>query len=447
MALSLRFRNPWYLRPRFFGVVGGLVVILTLGHWYAALFSAGQVGLALLGAVLLGDAWLLNRNARLKGERRLPALLSMGDENQITLSILYKGKGRLRARVHEELPKLLQRRNVVFEFHLQAKATQIVSYTVRPLERGDYPFGRTLVYLHSAIGLVERCVSLENAQTVKTYPSIRQMRQYELMLQPQTAAFGGLKKVRRLGQSYEFDQIKQYVQGDNYRSINWKATGRRNELMVNQYQEERSQAVYSVIDCSRPMQRPFDGLRLMDYAVNTSLVMANIALNKYDKAGLITYREKMGDFVAAQRQPQQLRRLLEHLYRVEASDDEADYDSLYLNLIRRIPQRSLLLWYTDLPESPIRLEELMRCWRRIARQHLLVLYCFQDTELLDLERQLAESSHQAYEKVLAGRMIRKKRDQASRLKHFGLSTVLTTPQELSLNSVNQYLALKARGRI
>ena len=447
MAELLRLHNPWFLRPRFFWIMGGLALILILGHWFSGLFTAGQVGLAFLGIVLLGDGWHLSRNGRLYGDRRLPALLSLGDENQATLSILYKGNGHLRARVHEELPALLQRRNVVFVFPLHTGITQIETYTVRPLERGDYHFGRTLVYLRSRVGLVERRVSLENSQTVKAYPSIRQMRRYALMLQPQTATLNGVKKVRRPGQRNEFEQIKQYVQGDQYRSINWKATGRRNELMVNQYQDERSQAVYSVIDCSRPMQRPFDGLRLMDYAVNTSLVMANIALNKYDKAGLMTYRNKMDDFVAAQRQSQQLRRLLERLYRVEASEDEADYESLYLNIIRRIPQRSLLLWYTDLPSSPIRLEEMMNCWRRIARRHLLVVYCFQDTELLALERQPADTIHQAFEKVVAGRMIRKKRDQTQRLKHFGLSTVLTTPQDLSLNTVNQYLALKARGRI
>ena len=81
-----------------------------------------------------------------------------------------------------------------------------------------------------------------------------------------------IKKIRRLGNNNEFEQIKNYVQGDDYRSINWKATSRRGELMVNQYQDERSQQVYCLIDKSRSMRMPFKGMTLLDWAPKAALL-------------------------------------------------------------------------------------------------------------------------------------------------------------------------------
>ena len=99
--------------------------------------------------------------------------------------------------------------------------------------------------------------------------------------------------MRRIGHSYEFEQIKNYVRGDDYRSINWKATSRRGHLMVNQYEDERAQQVYNIIDKSRSMKMPFNGMSLLDYAINTSLVISNVALQKHDRAGLMTFSDKM----------------------------------------------------------------------------------------------------------------------------------------------------------
>jgi uncharacterized protein (DUF58 family) len=103
----------------------------------------------------------------------------------------------------------------------------------------------------------------------------------------------GIKKIRRLGHNNEFEQIKNYVQGDDIRTVNWKATSRRNELMVNQYQDERAQHIYSVIDKSRSMRMPFNDLTLLDYSINSTLAFSNICLRKGDKVGLMTYSDKL----------------------------------------------------------------------------------------------------------------------------------------------------------
>ena len=120
------------------------------------------------------------------------------------------------------------------------------------------------------------------------------MKRFELKSFHKLSDKKGIKKMRRIGHSYEFEQIKNYVRGDDYRSINWKATSRRAQLMVNQFQDERAQQVYSMIDKSHAMKMPFNELSLMDYAINTSLVIPNVALQKHDRAGLLTFSDKIG---------------------------------------------------------------------------------------------------------------------------------------------------------
>src|SRR5690606_40532545 len=117
-------------------------------------------------------------------------------------------------------------------------------------------------------------------KTVPVYPSFRQMRKYELPAISNRLTEFGIKKIRRIGQNREFEQIKEYVVGDDYRTINWKATARRGTLMVNTYQDERAQQVYAVIDKGRTMKMPFEGMTLLDYDINASLVISNIAIRK-----------------------------------------------------------------------------------------------------------------------------------------------------------------------
>ena len=123
----------------------------------------------------------------------------------------------------------------------------------------------------------------------------------------------GVKRIRRLGHSMEFEQIKEYVRGDDYRTINWKATARKDGLMVNNYTDERSQQIYCLINKGRVMKMPFAGMTLLDYAINASLVLSNVALVKQDKAGLITFAENLDTFILADKKPTQMNLLLETL--------------------------------------------------------------------------------------------------------------------------------------
>jgi len=273
-----------------------------------------------------------------------------------------------------------------------------------------------------------------------------QMKKYELMAFASISNFQGIKKVRRLGHSYEFEQIKTYVQGDDIRSINWKATSRKNQLMVNQYEDERSQQVYSIIDKSRSMRMPFNGLSLLDYAINTSLVISNIALKKHDKTGLISFSDKMGSTVRADKGKVQLKKILQALYNEKEARLEANYELLFHAIRNIIKSRSLIFLYLNF-ESAYALERALPVLRRINAHHLLVVMIFENTELESFSSKKAEYIRDIYTQTIAQKMVLEKKHLAIKLRKQGIQTILTKPENLSMNTVNKYLELKAKGLI
>jgi uncharacterized protein (DUF58 family) len=214
--------------------------------------------------------------------------------------------------------------------------------------------------------------------------------------------------------------------------------------MVNQFRDERAQPVYCLIDKGRLMQMPFSGMTLLDYAINTSLVMSYIAIRKEDNAGLLTFADHVDDFVSAGRRNNQLYRLSEALYKQETAFLEADFERLYVAISRYFTHRSLLLLFTNF-ESMTGLKRQLPYLRKIAEKHVVVVIFFQNTELKTLIDVPATTLRDIYHQTIAEKMQAEKEVMVSLLRQWGLIGLLTSPQELTADTINKYLELKARG--
>lgn len=436
-----------FLTNRFFWLLGGFIVLFGLSFAVEVLLPVVQALFVLAMAALVLDGWLLfNKNVRVTAERELPKLFNLGDENAIRIKVQNRANLKLDIGIIDELPVQFQIRDFEKKITLETDEERTIQYELRPVERGEYVFGAINLYLSSLIGLVQRRMRVETAAKVPVYPSILQMKQFELKAFNRTAQFAGIKKMRRIGHSYEFEQIKNYVRGDDYRSINWKASSRRAELMVNQYEDERAQQVYCVIDKSRAMRMPFHGLSLMDYAINTSLVISNVALQKYDRAGLITFSDKIGSTIKADNHPTQLNKILQALYKEKERQLEANYELLYHALRKLVNRRSLLLLYTNF-ESMYALERVLPLLRRINTFHLLVVIFFENTEIRDFAYKKVETLEDIYHQTVAQKFLAEKSQMVQKLHQYGIQAVLTAPEDLSINTINKYLELKSRGLI
>jgi uncharacterized protein (DUF58 family) len=395
--------------------------------------------------LLVFDILLLYRTKNaIKASRNLPDKFSNGDKNPVDILVSNQYSSSIHIKIIDELPVQFQERSFEIKEIIQKSDSKTFPYTVRPTERGEYHFGGLQIFVSTTLGFAQRKFSFNQDAMVPNYPSFLQLRKYELMAFTNKLRDYGLKKIRRIGHTMEFEQIKDYVQGDDVRNINWKASAKRNQLMINQFQDEKSQPVYSVIDKGRVMKMPFEELKLVDYAINSTLVISNIALKKGDKAGMFSFSDKVSNQVMAQKRASQMNLILETLYNLDTDFKESDFARLYIDIKRSITQRSLLLLYTNF-ETMDALHRQLPYLQAIAKNHLLVVIFFENTELKELVKQPAVSTQDIYQKTIAEKFIYEKKLIVTELNKYGIQTILTEPQQLTVNTINKYLEIKARG--
>ena len=441
-----QFFKHTYLTFRFFLIAMAFVALFIMSYIYPGLLSiVTALFFVAIGLVFI-DVILLFKQKGITASRLLPEKLSNGDDNPIELTLQNNYNFTTDLLLIDEMPFQYQKRDFEINTQLSKQDQKKITYTLRPLERGEYYFGNLNVYANSPIGLVTRRFQFAKDAMVPNYPSFLQLRKYMLLAFSNKLFEYGLKKIRRIGHTMEFEQIKDYVNGDDIRNINWKATAKRNQLMVNQFQDERSQPIYSVIDKGRAMKMPFEGLSLLDYAINATLVISNVALKKQDKAGMFTFSRKVENKVVAERRPSQMNKILETLYNVNTDFSESDFSRLYIDVKRSITQRALLLLYTNF-ETLDALHRQLPYLQAMAKNHLLVVIFFENTELEKLTKVEATSTFEIVQKTVAEKFMYEKKLIVNELQKHGIQSILTTPEHLTINTINKYLEIKARGLI
>ncbi len=439
--------KSFYLSSRFFIVTAALVFLFVLSYFSPPLLVISNLLFAAMVFLLISDAFILFVNKKgIYSYRAAPNRLSNGDDNEIKIFLENKYAFKINCEIIDEIPFDFQKRDLSFKLLVEPGTTRIFTYTLRPVKRGEYNFGSTNIYAASPIGFVRRRFSFEGEKIVPVYPSYIQMKKYELMAISDRLTEAGVKRIRRIGHSMEFDHIKDYVRGDDYRTINWKATARKTRLMVNHFDDEKSQQVYSVIDIGRVMKMPFEGMSLLDYAINSSLVISSIAMHKQDKAGLVTFSNKVSNILPADRQARQIQKILEVLYNQKTDFLESDFEILVSTILQKISHRSLILLYTNF-ESVSALQRQLAYLRRLSQAHLVIVILFINTELFELIDAPANSVEKIYHKTIAEKFAFEKRLIVKELSRYSIQSILTTPQNLSVNTINKYLELKARGLI
>ncbi|SIS98825.1 Uncharacterized conserved protein, DUF58 family, contains vWF domain [Zobellia uliginosa] len=441
----MQFIRSLYIHNVFFRYIALLAACFIMSYWLPALYPIAWLLTMLLAALLLFDLYLLYAAPKaIRGLRTLPKKLSNSDENPITIQFESHYPFTTYLSIIDELPVQFQKRDFEYKTRLKNGEKREHRYTVRPVERGEYVFGHLNIYASSPLRIIKRRFVFQKDQMVPVYPSIIQMQQYDFLAMNNRLTEVGLKKIRRIGHTQEFEQIKEYVLGDDYRTVNWKATAKNNQLMVNQYQDERSQPIYSVIDTGRVMKMPFNGLKLLDYAINSALAFSNVALKRNDKTGMITFSKKIESFVPAIQKITHLNTILEKLYHINTEFTDADYGMLYAHIKRNVNQRSLLLLYTNF-EHISALKRQLPFLVAIAKKHLLVVIFFENTELEELITKEAEDLQGIYHKTIAEKFSLEKRLMQKELQKYGIQTILTQPEKLTVNTINTYLEIKARG--
>ncbi|QQV03093.1 MULTISPECIES: DUF58 domain-containing protein [Chryseobacterium] len=434
-----------YINTRFFFALIGVGMLYILAFFFPFLMILGHSALLLMFFVVFVDYLLVFRpKDAVSAQRILPEKMSNGDENFIKIDIKNNYLFKIYVKVIDEIPFQFQKRDFLITKEIRSGKNVFFQYSLEPKDRGEYNFGALNVYASSPVGFISRRFIFQKDASLVCYPSFIHLRKYELMALQNEFLLGGIKKIRKLGHTMEFEQIKEYVPGDDVRTINWKATSKTSRLMVNQFQDEKAQRIFMLIDKGRTMKMPFNGLSLLDYSINATMALSHIILKKGDRAGMMTFSKKAENKVAADNKSGQLRKISEALYNIKTDFFESDFNRLYQDVKYSLNQRSLVLLFTNF-ETLDGLNRQMKYLRGIAKNHLLVVVFFKNTEVQKIIHSNPESMQEIYDEIIAEKFEFEKKLIIQELRKYGIYSVYTLPENLNVEVINKYLEIKARG--
>ncbi len=439
------YLNSWsmFLTTRFYILTAVAALTVGAGYAFSPLYTVGWILVGMIAVAFVADCFMLWTVDALMAVRHCPERLSNGDDNELKIDVESIYRFPIYLHIIDELPVVFQRRDMDFRVKLAARSSGSVTYTLRPTKRGLFYFGHLLLFAATPIGLMRRRYVFEEEWNVAVYPSFQRLHRYELAAMNHRLTEVGIKRVRHTGNNTEFEQIRDYVPGDDYRTINWKASARRRHLMTNVYQEERSQQIISIIDKGRMMQQSFAGMTLLDYAINSALVLSYIAMRKSDRAGIATFGARFGTFVPPKSELRHVETILETLYKEQTTFGESDMSVLTDHLDRYLSKRSLLILYTNISGQDA-LERQMPFLRQLNSRHRLLVIIFEDSELRSYVEQRPVSMEDYFSHVIAEKTIHDQRSLLTYLRQNGIAGLLTSPESLSADVINKYLELKTK---
>jgi len=398
--------------------------------------------IVVLAAFVL-DLLQLPKPRQLVIERIWLAAPSLSNLSEVQLSLKNQGGVAVTCTVLDNLPLELREETPLLEFQVPAQREANGRYTVRPRQRGDLAVGEVYVRYQSAAQLAERWAVADLRQTVRIYPDLEQVKRHSIYLARSRQIELQKRTLRQRGLGREFESLREYREGDEFRDICWTATARRGKLVTKLHQVERSQAVWIVVDAGRLLRARVNGLNKLDYTTNAALTLAHLALYSGDRVGLLAYGRKSQQRVPPARGSVHLRQILDQLAVVQAEVSEADHLKAVSTLLWMQKRRSLVVWLTDLAETSMT-PEVIESASQLLSRHLLLFVVVAQPDLRTMALRRPSTPEQMYETVAAQDMIQRRELLLSRLRQRGALALEVDPGKLSTGLVNQYLEIKER---
>ena len=462
-ACERRRRWAFGLTPRSLGLLIAGFLLLVPGFWDARLTWAMVVFEVLVLLAALFDGLRLPRAAQLTAGRTWSNAPALDSETEIELTIENNGHMIIECRLVDDLPPALVADPATHRLTAFPRVPANVRYRVEPTERGDWETGWLYVRYRSPLGLAERWAMAPLTQKVRVYPALRTGEEQQIFLARSRQIDLQLRQARQRGLGRDFESLRDYREGDDLRDVCWTASARRGGLITRQYQTERSQAVWIVLDCGRlmrsrvsatapgqsalPVAEP--GARVhskLDFACTTAVALAQLALFSVDRVGLLAYGQGIQQRLLPGRGAAHLRQLIESLAQVRAETSEADHLRATATLNRLQPRRSLILWVTDLAETAMR-PEVIDGAMQLLRRHVLLFVAMAQPEVDRIADARPKNVEQMFRAAAAQEMAGRRELLLARLHEHGALTLDLNPEALTSTVLNNYLTVKERAMV
>lgn len=413
----------------------GLAVAVLVDRSLIVPMLACDLGIALFAGL---DA-LLARRPLVTVKRIAPSVLSIGKPNPITLELRSLSRRKLAVQVTDDLWDTADSADLPLRVDLPARGRETVRYRVVPSKRGAHHFGDHHVRHLSPLGLWIRQVTIPAESKVKVYPDVQAVRAYELMAR-QDRDPSALRASRKRGGESEFERLREYRRGDEFRSIDWKATGRRQKLISREYQLESNQNVLFLLDAGRLMTAQAEGLSLFDHALNATLMLSHVAARGGDRVGLLAFAEEIKSYAPPAGGAGAARQIVQAGYDLHPDLVETNYAAAFEHVGLRVRKRSLVVLFTQVVDD-VAAADLLKLMRGVMPRHLPLMVLLRD---MDIDALVEGAGVDPYVKGAAAELSSFRDRLVRDLKTHGALVLDVAPGQLTPQLINRYLEIKAR---
>ena len=427
--------------------------LLPSGRWLALLAAASllfllspvvALGVDLVLVVLLvADALSIPSADKLEAGRRAPARISLGAQAEVEIRLDNRTRRPVRVRLTDDLPPILERvGDDVMDVRVPARREERIRYTVKTLRRGDGVFGDVHLRIAGPLGLAWRQRAVPREDPVRIVPGVLEVKRYRLLGLRNRLREAGFRAVRQRGEGGAFESLREYVRGDDPRTLDWKATARRGTPIVRQMELERRQNVVIAIDAGRLMTQKVGERERLDYALTAALLLADVARVHDDAVGLLVFSDRVEAFIPPARNS--VSRLAEALGEVHARMVEPNYPAAFTYLSRQVRKRSLLVLFTDLID-PLASAAVVSQLTRAADRHLPLAVAIRNPDLEAAAALEPTDEAAVYRRAAAEELLQARAAALAAMQRAGVLVADTRPGDAVPAVVNRYLDVKRRG--
>lgn len=375
--------------------------------------------------------------------RQVGVQLSLGTSNRVGWEIQSKSDRDLRLTIHDAYPDGMVASGLPLTVPLLARSSAEIGYKVEPTARGSFTFGDTMFRYASRLGLFTWQVRQPLSATVKVYPNVKALSQYELSGQRRRLAELGMAVNRMRGRGGNFESLRNYVKGDDPADIAWKASARRGQLTTRNFESERSQNILVAIDCGRLMSTQVDDLTRLDHAINATLLLTHVAIKQHDYIGMVAFSDQIDAYMPMRKGRAALSMMNESLYRLEPRFREPNYQRVcsFLGLQQR--KRSLIIIITDVIDTEAS-SVLLAYAARFARYHLPLVVTIRNPEIHGIPERRPVQASDVYEQAMATQLLERRATALATMQRSGVRVLDVNPRELTPRLIDTYLNLKRR---
>ncbi|HEX3446869.1 MAG TPA: DUF58 domain-containing protein [Isosphaeraceae bacterium] len=394
--------------------------------------------------VALIDLASLVGAGRLRVERQVGRVCSLNEHQDVVLSIENVGRRARSLRLRDDVPDEFSADPAAFDVTVPSRRQASLTYRFVPKRRGTYVFQQVDALVDSRLGFWRGQYSWPLRTEVRVYPNIHQVARFTMLARRDRLSTMGLRRSRRLGTDNEFERLRDYIEGDDPRHLDWRATARRRKLTCRAFQANQSQRIMFLIDCGRLMAGDTgDGLSPLDHAFNAMLLLAHVALIRGDQVGMLAFSDRVCAYVAPGGGPRRINRLVHGVHNIFPEMVEPRYDRAFIELEQRCRKRSLVVLMTNLFDE-LSAELAGEYLRNLSGRHLPLGVFLRDHDLFAMADRAAAGGAGLYQGAAAASLLNWRERVLAGLRMSGVLTLDVFPEELTAVLVNRYIEIKAR---